>query len=73
VPRVERRRKWTVEEKAALLAEVEAVKRRGSLTRFVTDARLEIDNNIAENAMRAIAKRESLCRADPIWTQAPEN
>jgi transposase len=31
------------------------IKRRGALTRFVTDARLEIDNNIAENAMRAIA------------------
>jgi len=31
------------------------IKRRGALSRFVTDARLEIDNNIAENAMRAIA------------------
>jgi transposase len=31
------------------------IKRREALTRFVTDARLEIDNNIAENALRAIA------------------
>jgi transposase len=29
--------------------------RREALSRFLTDARLEIDNNIAENAMRAIA------------------
>ena len=32
-----------------------AINRRGALTRFVTDGRLEIDNNIAENAMRCIA------------------
>ena len=31
------------------------IKRRQALTRFLTDARLEIDNNIAENAMRGIA------------------
>lgn len=31
------------------------VKRRAALTRFVTDGRLEADNNVAENAMRAIA------------------
>ncbi len=31
------------------------IKRREPLSRFVTDARLEIDNNIAENAMRCIA------------------
>ena len=31
------------------------IKRREALTRFVTDGRLEADNNIAENAMRAIA------------------
>ena len=31
------------------------LKRRVELTRFVTDGRLEADNNIAENAMRAIA------------------
>ena len=31
------------------------IKRRDALTRFVTDGRLEADNNIAENAMRAIA------------------
>lgn len=31
------------------------IKRREALTRFVTDARLEVDNNIAENAMRGIA------------------
>ena len=29
--------------------------RRTELTRFVTDGRLEVDNNIAENAMRIIA------------------
>ena len=32
-----------------------AIKRREALSRFVTDGRLEIDNNIAENAMRCIA------------------
>ena len=31
------------------------IKRRQALSRFLTDARLEIDNNIAENAMRGIA------------------
>ena len=31
------------------------IKRRETLTRFVTDGRLEADNNIAENAMRKIA------------------
>jgi transposase len=31
------------------------IKRREALTRFVSDGRLEADNNIAENAMRAIA------------------
>jgi hypothetical protein len=31
------------------------IKRREALTRFVTDGRLEADNNIAENAMRTIA------------------
>ena len=31
------------------------IKRRTALTRFATDARLEPDNNIAENAMRGIA------------------
>jgi transposase len=31
------------------------IKRREALSRFLTDARLEIDNNIAENAMRCIA------------------
>ena len=31
------------------------LKRREALSRFLTDARLEIDNNIAENAMRGIA------------------
>jgi hypothetical protein len=31
------------------------IRRRVALTRFVTDGRLEADNNIAENAMRAIA------------------
>ena len=32
-----------------------AINRREALSRFVTDGRLEIDNNIAENAMRCIA------------------
>jgi transposase len=31
------------------------IDRREALTRFVTDGRLEVDNNIAENAMRSIA------------------
>jgi hypothetical protein len=31
------------------------IKRRAALTRFATDARLEPDNNIAENAIRCIA------------------
>jgi transposase len=31
------------------------IDRREALTRFVTDGRLEVDNNIAENAMRGIA------------------
>lgn len=31
------------------------IKRRTALTRYVTDARLEADNNIAENAIRCIA------------------
>jgi hypothetical protein len=57
--RVERRRKWTAAEKAALLAELEAEGGKVAVVarrhRVVTDARLEIDNNIAENAMRGIA------------------
>jgi transposase len=32
-----------------------AMTRRAALTRFATDARLEADNNIAENAIRGIA------------------
>ena len=31
------------------------IKRREDLSRLLTDARLEIDNNVAENAMRCIA------------------
>jgi transposase len=31
------------------------IKRQEALTRFVTDGRLEVDNNIAENSMRKIA------------------
>ena len=31
------------------------IDRREALTRFVTDGRLEVDNNVAENAMRSIA------------------
>jgi len=32
-----------------------AINRRAALSRFITDGRLEMDNNIAENAMRGIA------------------
>ncbi len=32
-----------------------AINRRQALSRFISDGRLEIDNNIAENAMRCIA------------------
>ena len=32
-----------------------AINRREALSRFITDGRLEVDNNIAENAMRVIA------------------
>ena len=32
-----------------------AINRRVALSRFITDGRLEVDNNIAENAMRCIA------------------
>lgn len=32
-----------------------AINRRHALSRFITDGRLEVDNNIAENAMRCIA------------------
>lgn len=38
-----------------------AINRREALSRFVTDGRLEVDNNIAENGMRIIARHESLC------------
>jgi transposase len=31
------------------------IDRREALTRFITDGRLEVDNNVAENAMRGIA------------------
>ena len=43
------------------------IKRRKALSRFVTDGRLEADNNIAENAMRAIAvgrKNHLFCGSD---------
>ena len=43
------------------------IKRRKALSRFVTDGRLEADNNIAENAMRAIAvgrKNYLFCGSD---------
>lgn len=33
----------------------DTIKRRESLSRFLADAPVEIDNNIAENAMRGIA------------------
>ena len=32
-----------------------AINRRHALSRFISDGRLEVDNNIAENAMRGIA------------------
>jgi hypothetical protein len=32
-----------------------AINRRDALSRFISDGRLEVDNNIAENAMRGIA------------------
>ena len=37
------------------------IKRRTALIRFATDARLEADNNIAENAIRPIAITRSFC------------
>ena len=38
-----------------------ATKRWTALSRFLDDGRLEIDNNIAERALRGVAKRRSLC------------
>ena len=51
---------WAAERKLSARSELaEAlryiIKRRTALTRFATDARLEPDNNIAENAIRCIA------------------
>jgi transposase len=43
------------------------IDRREALTRFVTDGRLEVDNNVAENAMRSIAlgrKNYLFCGSD---------
>jgi transposase len=43
------------------------ITRREALTRFVTDGRLEVDNNVAENAMRGIAlgrKNYLFCGSD---------
>ena len=43
------------------------IDRREALTRFITDGRLEVDNNIAENAMRGIAlgrKNYLFCGSD---------
>jgi transposase len=43
------------------------IDRREALTRFVTDGRLEVDNNVAENAMRGIAlgrKNYLFCGSD---------
>ena len=37
----------------------DTIKRRTALTRYATDARLEPDNNIAENAMRGIASADA--------------
>ncbi len=53
---------WTETTRAKLSAKAKlaeafryALNRRAALSRFVTDGRLEIENNIAENAMRCIA------------------
>jgi transposase len=49
------------------------IKRRKALSRFVTDGRLEDDNNIAENAMRAIAmgrKNYLFCGSDTSGDRA---
>ena len=44
------------------------IKRRTALSRFATDARLEADNNIAENAIRCIAMRRPLCpSSSSLW------
>ena len=44
------------------------IRRRTALTRFATDARLEADNNIAENAIRGIATRRPLCpSSSSLW------
>jgi transposase len=43
------------------------ITRREALTRFVTDGRLEVDKNVAENAMRGIAlgrKNYLFCGSD---------
>ena len=43
------------------------IDRREALTRFVTDGRLEVDNNVAENAIRGIAlgrKNYLFCGSD---------
>ncbi len=38
-----------------------AINRREALSRFLTDGRLEVDNDIAENAMRGIALGRKNC------------
>ena len=43
----------------------DAIKRRDALSRFLADARLEIDNNIAENALRGIV----LGRKNYLWSR----
>ena len=44
------------------------IKRRTALSRFATDARLEADNNIAENAIRCIAMRHPFCpSSSSLW------
>ena len=43
----------------------DAIKRCDALSRFLADARLEIDNNIAENALRGIV----LGRKNYLWSR----
>jgi transposase len=46
-----------------------AMNRQEALSRFLTDGRLEVDNNIAENAMRGIAIGRKIT-SSPAPTQA---
>ncbi|WP_425514141.1 IS66 family transposase [Azospirillum picis] len=51
-----------VSDKSALAEAIRyALSRWPALTRYLADGRLEIDNNIAERAMRAVAIARPLC------------